>query len=144
MLQKFDGGRSERVRDIVTGNETFVYQYDPETKQQSSVWLFPSEIPPLKFKSPRSTFKQMIAVFFKSDHVVSVPLQERKLVNAEWYINICLTKVFEAWTAHRPNNGARCLLLYHDNACAHTAAATLDVLEVNRVQLVIQTSYSPP
>ena len=37
MLRKFDGGSSERIWDIVMGNQTFVYQYDPETKQQSSV-----------------------------------------------------------------------------------------------------------
>ena len=33
MLSKFDGGRS-RVWDIVTGDEAWVYQCDPETKQQ--------------------------------------------------------------------------------------------------------------
>ena len=60
----------------------------------------------------------MIAVFLaKSGHVTSVPLQERKTVNAEWYINFCLPKVFEAW-------------------CAHTVAATLAYLEENHVQLV--------
>ena len=40
MPTKFDGGGSKRVWDIVTGDETWIYQYDPETKQQSSVWLF--------------------------------------------------------------------------------------------------------
>ena len=30
---------------LVTGDETFVYQYDPETKQQSSVWLFQGQAP---------------------------------------------------------------------------------------------------
>ena len=45
----------------------------------------------------------MIAVFFaKSDHVTSTPLQESKTVNAEWYINICLPKVFEVWSAGCP------------------------------------------
>ena len=29
MLRNFDGGRSERVWDIVTSNETFVHQRDP-------------------------------------------------------------------------------------------------------------------
>ena len=33
MLRKFDRGRSPRVWGIVTGDETWVYQYDPETKQ---------------------------------------------------------------------------------------------------------------
>jgi len=35
MLEKFDGGRSNAVWDIVSGNETWVYCFDPETKQQS-------------------------------------------------------------------------------------------------------------
>ena len=35
MLRKFDGVRSPRVWDIVSGDETWVYQYDPETKRQS-------------------------------------------------------------------------------------------------------------
>ena len=51
---------------------------------------------------------QMIAVLFaKSGHVTSTPLQKRKTVNAEWYINICLPKAFEAWTARRPNKQSR-------------------------------------
>ena len=34
---KFDGGRPERVLDIVTKNETLVYWYDQENKKQSLV-----------------------------------------------------------------------------------------------------------
>ena len=116
-----------------------------ETKQQSSVWLFQSESPPVKFKRSRSTSKRMITVIFaNSGQVASVPPQERKTVNAERYINTCPPRVFEAWSARRPNDGGRCLLLDHDHASDHTAAATLDHQEANRVQLVTQTpSYSP-
>ena len=32
-IRKFDGVMSERAWGIVTDTETFVYQYDPETKQ---------------------------------------------------------------------------------------------------------------
>ena len=64
MLRKSDGARSSHVWDIVTGDETWVYQYDPETKQQSAVWVFPDENPPVKFKRNRSPSKQMIACFF--------------------------------------------------------------------------------
>ena len=144
MLRKFDGGGSERVWDLVTGSETFVYQYDPETKQQSSVWLSSGESPSVKFEKSSSTSKQVIAVFFaKSGHVASAPLQERKTVKAEWYINVCVPSVFEAWSARRLNNGTRGLLPHHDNASAHTAAGTLDYLEANHVQLVTHTPYSP-
>ena len=64
MLRKFDRGRSPRVWDIVTGDQTWVYQYGPETKQQSAVWVFPDENPPVKFKRNRSASKQIIAYFF--------------------------------------------------------------------------------
>ena len=75
--------------------------------------------------------------------MASAPLQERKTVKAEWYINVCVPSVFEAWSARRPNDGARGQLLYHDNASAHTAATFLDCLEANRIQLVTQTPLSP-
>ena len=35
--RKFDGGKCPCVWDIETGDETWAYQYDPETKQQSAV-----------------------------------------------------------------------------------------------------------
>ena len=81
----------------------------------------------------------MTAVFFtKSGRVASVPAQERKTINGDWYINICLPKIFEAWNARCSYNGTRGLLLHHNNTSAHTAVATLDSLETNRVQLVTQ------
>ena len=86
----------------------------------------------------------MIAIFFaKSGYVASVPLQDWKTVNAEWSITMRLPEVFEAWSAHRPNDGVRGLLLHHNNASTQTTAATLDYTEANGVQLVTQTPYSP-
>ena len=144
MLRKFDGGRFSRVWDIVTGDETWVYQYDPETKQQSAVWVFPDENPPVKFKRNRSASKQMIACFFaKLGHVVTIPLEDRKTVTADWYVNHRLPKVFQARSKRRPRTGARGLLLHYDNAGAHTAAETLDFLSASDVQLVTHPPYSP-
>ena len=85
----------------------------------------------------------MSAIFFaKSGHMASVPRQERKIVNVEWHVNICWPKVFEGGDLVQ-TTGPAALLPHHDNANAHTAAATLDYLEANRVQLVTQTPYSP-
>ena len=50
MLRKFDRSRPERVWGVVTGDKIFVHQYDPANEQQSSVWRFPGESPPVKFK----------------------------------------------------------------------------------------------
>ena len=65
MLRKFDRRRSPRVWNIVTGDATWVYQYNPETKQQSEVWVFLDENPPVEFKRNRSASKQIIAFLCK-------------------------------------------------------------------------------
>ena len=143
MLNKFDGGRSSGVWDIVTGHETWIFQYNPETKQQSAVWVLPGEAPPVKFKRSKSVAKQMVACLFSnSGHVATIHLEDRKTVNSDWYINHCLPKVFGEWCKHRPHRGTQGLLLYH-NASAHTAAATLDFLAENSVNLVTHPPYSP-
>ena len=93
MLRKFDGGRSPRVWDIVIGDETWEYQYDPETKQQLEVWTFPDENPPVKIKRNRSACKEMLACFFaKIDHVITIPLEDRQTLTADWYASHCCLK----------------------------------------------------
>lgn len=144
MLEKFNGGSSRSVWDIVTGDETWVYQYDPETKSQSSVWLFVGETPPTKTSKSRSVGKKMVASFFsKTGHIATIPLEDQRTVTAHWYVHQCLPKVFDAWCTRRPKTGLRGLKLHHDNASAHTAAATLDFLAEKGVQLVTHPAYSP-
>ena len=40
MLQKFDRGASKHVYGIVTGDESCIYAYESESKQQSILWVF--------------------------------------------------------------------------------------------------------
>ena len=54
MLEKFNNGKSKQVYDIVTGDKSWIYQFDPEAKLQSSIWIFPDEQPPQKCKRVRS------------------------------------------------------------------------------------------
>ena len=86
MLQKYVRGASEYVYDIVTGDESWTYAYEPESKQQSTVWMFQDGPNPTKVARARSTCKQMIACFFgKTGHVAIVPLEQPRTFNSEWY-----------------------------------------------------------
>ena len=144
MLKNFDEGKSKRVYDIVTGDESWIYQFEPETKRQSSVWIFPDEAPPQKFKRSRSVGKKMVASFFaKTGHVATVPLDDRRTVNADWYVNQCIPQVLDVWQQRRPKTGLKGLLWHHDNASVHTAALTIDFLSENSIQLVSHPPYSP-
>ena len=95
MLKRFNSGDSRRVSDIVAGDDTWTYKFDPETKRQSSVWVFPVEQPPPKVKRQRSVAKKMVATFFStSGFLATVVLEDQRTVTARWYIEVCLTQVF--------------------------------------------------
>lgn len=144
MLKKFNNGDSRRVSDIVTGDETWIYQFDPETKRQSSVWVFPDEQPPTKVKRQRSVGKKMVATFFStSGHLATVVLEDQRTVTAKWYTEVCLPKVFSKIQEKRPRTGLRGILLHHDNASSHTANATIEFLEKTSVKLMTHSPYSP-
>ena len=108
------------------------------------MWVFPDENPLVKFKGNRNASKQIIAYFFaKIGHVATIPPEDRKTVTADWYVNHCLLKIFQARCKRRSRTGVIGLLLHHDKASTHTAAVTLDFLAANYVQLVTHHPYSP-
>ena len=91
MLDRFDEGRSRRLYDIVTGDETWLYQFDPLSKQQSAEWVFPDDDAPTQVRRARSVGKRMIACFFSlTGHVSTVILKEHETVTADWYVTVCL------------------------------------------------------
>jgi [histone H3]-lysine36 N-dimethyltransferase SETMAR len=141
MLKKYDHGRFKAVYDIVTGDESWIYCYEPESKRQSSEWVFPDEPNPTKVKRSRSAGKKMIASFFKKiGPVVSVALENRRTVNAEWYTTICLPTVFEKVRQNRPRSR---IVLHQDNASSHNAEETKKFLATNRIDLMTHPPYSP-
>jgi hypothetical protein len=54
------------ISNIITGDEKWVYGYDPETKQQSSQWKPPISPRPIKARQVRSNVKFMWIVFSTS------------------------------------------------------------------------------
>ncbi|XP_014783185.1 histone-lysine N-methyltransferase SETMAR-like [Octopus bimaculoides] len=144
MLKKFENGGSPKVWDIVVEDQIWLYQYEPETKRQASVWVFPDEDPPLKLKRPRSVGKTMMATYFqRSGYLVTTSLTDREIVSAQWYVTKCLPQLFEAIKLKRPDSGLRGILLHHDDTRINTAAATLDLLAENHVQIISHPDSSP-
>jgi histone-lysine N-methyltransferase SETMAR len=141
MLDKFNRGASNLVYNIVTGDESWIYAYEPERKGQSTVWIFQREENPTKVTRSRSTAKQMVACFFtKTGHVATVALENQKTVNSAWYTTICLPEVFGEL---RRNNAKRRIILHHDNASSHTSHQTSEYLGTQNIELMGHPPYSP-
>lgn len=144
MLERFGGGASKSVTDIVTCDETWVYCYEPERKCQSRVWTFEDEAPPTKVVRGRSTGKQMVATFFrKTGHIATVALESQRTVTADWYCTVCLPQVISSLEGARPKCGVRGLWLHQDNASAHTANRTREFLQTVGFQQLSHPPYSP-
>ena len=95
-VKKYEMEKGKDVYKIVTGDESFIYAYEPETKQLSTLWIIEVESNPTRVVRGTSTTKQMVACFFrKTRPVVTVPLEHSKTANSEWYTTIGLLKSSE-------------------------------------------------
>jgi len=55
---------------VITGDEAWIYEYDPETKRQSEEWKHPGSPRTKKAPKSRSKIKTMLIVFFDIRGVV--------------------------------------------------------------------------
>jgi len=58
------------LHKVITGDESWVFDYDSETKRQSEEWHTKSSPLPKKARMSRSRVKAMIIVFFDSCGIV--------------------------------------------------------------------------
>ncbi|UYV66870.1 hypothetical protein LAZ67_4003188 [Cordylochernes scorpioides] len=128
--------------NVVTGDESWTFQYDPETKAQSSEWHTPASPRPKKARMSKSRVKTMLIVFFDKRgliHKEFVP--QGKTVNAEFYKEV-LRRLHKAVKQKRQDLAQR-WRLHHDNAPAHTAFFVTSYLTRIGVEVLPQPPYSP-
>jgi len=69
MLQEAESDENF-MGQIIMGDETWVYGYDPETKCQSSQWKSADSLRPKKARQVWSKVKVMLIVFFYMEGIV--------------------------------------------------------------------------
>ena len=85
MLEKIRGN-PDILYQVITGDETWVFQYDPETKRQSMRWKTAVSPRPKKAHMSKSKIKVMLIAFFDQKglaHHEFVP--EGETVNQYFY-----------------------------------------------------------
>jgi DNA-directed RNA polymerase specialized sigma54-like protein len=108
---------------IITGDETWCFAYDPETKRQSSEWVGETSPRPKKLKSQRSRIMTMLIIFIDSQGVVQKEfVPEGKKVNAEVYKGVMYRLLKRIQRVRPAAFCSRDFFLLHDNTPAHKAA----------------------
>jgi histone-lysine N-methyltransferase SETMAR len=142
ILRYADEGENMLDR-LVTGDESWVHHYQPQSKRASMQWEHPnSPVSSTNFKATPSA-EVTLAVFWDSQGALLAHFQMRdENVNAVPYCEVLL-KLRDAIHRKRPGQLARGVLLHHDNSRPHTARATRYRLQDLQWELLEHPPYSP-
>jgi len=74
---------------LVTMDETWLYHYDSETKQQSMEWRHSGSPRPKKFRVQKSAGKILASIFLNQDGILLIDyLPKGQTINAEYYSSL--------------------------------------------------------
>jgi histone-lysine N-methyltransferase SETMAR len=147
-LERYQREGDNFFKRIVAGDETWVASFEPELKQQTSLWRGTSfgtgQVQlPQKVK-PRHAFKVMHVVFFDHEGLLldhAVP--RGTSVTATYYRDILREKLRPAIRKKRPNLLRNGVILLHDNARPHTAQVVTELLASYNWEALPHPAYSP-
>jgi len=123
--------------------ETWLYHYDPETKQQSMEWRHSSSPRPKKFRVQKSAGKVLASIFWYQDVILFIDyLPKGQTINAEYYSSP-LVQLNDILKEKRRGKVSKGVLFLHDNAPAHRALSTQKKLAYLGFQCLGHPPYSP-
>ncbi|UYV78664.1 hypothetical protein LAZ67_16002322 [Cordylochernes scorpioides] len=77
------------LNSVVTGDESWMFEYDQESKRQSCAWYKKSSPRPKKARMSKSRFKTMIIVFFDIRGIVHCEfVPQGQTVNSAFYLEV--------------------------------------------------------
>jgi len=127
-------------------DETWLYHYDPETKQQSMEWRQSgSQQPPTprqkKIQVQKSTGKFLASIFWDQDGILLIDYLPKGLtINAEYYSSL-LVQLKDILKEKCRRKVTKRVLFMHDNAPAHWALATQKKLAYLGFQCLDHSPY---
>ncbi|XP_066261786.1 protein GVQW3-like [Euwallacea similis] len=130
------------VERVITGDESWVFEYDPETKRQSMEWHRLTSPRPKKARMSKSKIKCMLICFFDIQGIVHKEfVPEGQTVNKHFYRKV-LERLRQRVIRVRPNIKNN-WVLHHDNAPCHTAISINEFWAHKNIHVAPQPPYSP-
>jgi len=124
-------------------DETWLYRYDPETKQQSMEWRHNGSPRSIKFRVQKSAGKVLASIFLYQDDILLIDyLPKGQTINVECYSSLLVQLKYILKEKHR-GKFTKGFLVLNDNALAHRALATHKKLAYLGFQYLDHLPYSP-
>ncbi len=131
--------------EVITGDESYIYLYTPETKEQSKQWLDKDDPRPQKALQGRGTrhSKCMLVAFFNSRGLVHREFVRNSTITAAVYVNILDRLLVSIQHTRTSLWQSGRFVIHHDNAPAHIALVTKAWFARRHIRQLEDPPYSP-
>jgi histone-lysine N-methyltransferase SETMAR len=128
---------------VIAGEETWCFQYNPETNRQTMQWKTQNSPQPKKARMSRSQVKTMFVCFFDHKRIVHYEFTAQgQTVNQQCYLEV-LTRLRESVRRKRPGIWPDKWILHHDNISAHDEFRVREFMATNSIPNMEHPPYSP-
>ena len=144
LLKTYKGYNSRVISNLLTGDETWVHMFEPQTRAGNKQWKRKDQKRPCIAKRTISSKKMLHAIFFNSSGpVVQVSCPSVHTDTGPFYKNSVLKKVKEFYNRKRPSKGWSGVHLLHDNASCHKCEVVKSFWASEKVKVLNHPPYSP-
>ena len=144
VLEKYDKCDPCRLEEIVTGDETWIYHFQPNSKAKNKVWASSEGDRPVTARRCKTSNLMLYAIFFDSKcPVLQIPVRKGSSVTGKFYRESVLPQLVDFYQKRRLRTGVRGIKLLHDSAPAHKSATVQEYLKGSGLNILDYFPYSP-
>jgi len=143
LLYRFREEGNEFLQKMVAIDETWIRDFEPELKSQSSEWRGKSSPRPKKFKRAQSNVKQMMIFMYDCKGVIKTNMVPSGTAVTAAYYRQFSQKLRRKMHAYRPDLLENCVLILHENARPYLGKDVRELLDGYSWEVLPHPPYSP-
>ena len=132
------------MEKIVTGDETWIYHFQPDFKAKNKVWVSSEGDRPVIAGHCKTSNRMLYAIFFDSKGPARhIPVPKGSSVTGKFYRESVLTQLVDFYQKRRPRTDVRSIKLLLDNTQAHKSATVQEYQKESGLDVLDNPPYSP-
>ena len=144
VIEKYDKCDQRRLEEMVTGDETWIYHFQPDSKAKYKVCVSSEGNRPVIARRCKTSNHMLYAIFFDSKGpVLQITVPKGSSVTGKFYRESVLTQLVDFYQKRRPRTGVRGIKSLHDNAPAHKSTTVQEYLKESGLDVLDHPPYSP-
>ena len=144
VIERYDKCDPRRLEEIVTGEETWICHFQPDSKAENKVWVSSEGDRPVIARRCKTTNRMLYVIFFDSKgRVLQIPVPKGSSITGKFYRESVLTQLVDFYQKRKPRTGVCSIKLLHDNAPAHKSATVQEYLKESGLDVLYHHPYSP-